>query len=126
MAESLDTSIRDDDIEFAKMFDRLLEQGCDLSWFGDIGFDGDGAGADGFNVLDDCFGGGRGARIADDEGCAAGGEFEGVLAAHASTGASHEGDFAVKTGSGRRCCCGGRHIVDQWLNGLRFGGLQRL
>ena len=100
MTESLDTRIRDDDIEFPEMFDSLLEQGCDLGWFGDIGFDGDGAGADGFDVLDDCFGGGGRARIADYDGCAAGGEFEGVLAAHASAGASHEGDFAVKTRSG--------------------------
>ena len=100
MPKSLDPRIRHHDVQFAEMADRLLKERGYFGGLGHVGGDGDGAGAEGFNVADDGGGGIGAVGVVDYQGGTAGGELEGVLAAQAAAGAGDEGDFAVEAGGG--------------------------
>ena len=116
--ESFHTGIRNNEIESAKVREGLLEQGADFSGFGNVGLDGNGAGAEGAELADDAFGGRGGFAVVDYDEGAAGAEFKGYAFADAAACSCDEGDFAVETAfasGGVGCCvavlhCGGAGI----------------
>jgi hypothetical protein len=97
---ALSTRIAHDDVDFAKGLLRFLKEAVDLRDFGDIGFDGDGAGAvvETFDYLADFFGGALRGDVVDDDGGAALAEFDGAAASDATTGAGNEGNLAFERG----------------------------
>ena len=105
--KSFHPRIRNHEIEPPKMRESLLEQGVDFSGFGNVGLDGDGAGAEGVELVDDAFGGRGGFTVVYDDEGAAGAEFKGYAFADAAACAGDEGDFAVETvfASGGVGCC---------------------
>lgn len=100
MPERFDARIRHNNIQLPVMADRFLKQGGHFSRLGHVRGDGYSAGAESFDFSNDSLGRARGAGVIDDQGGSAGGELEGVLAAHAPAGAGDESDFAVEAGGG--------------------------
>ena len=73
--EGFDARIRDDDVQAAEVRDRLVEEFGHGGRFGDVGFDGDGAGVVGFvQGRYELVGCGGGFAVVDRDGGAAGGE----------------------------------------------------
>ncbi len=100
LVEGLHAAVRADDVDFAEVRNGGLEEGGDFGHFGDVGLDGDGAGAEGGDLVADAGGAVEAFDVVDDDGGAAGAEFEGDAGADAAGGAGYEGDFAGEGGEG--------------------------
>ena len=95
--EGFDAGVGDDDVEATEVRESLGEERGDLRGFGDVGFDGDGAGVKfGCEGLDELVGGGGGFAVVDGDGGAAGSELEGDACAETSSTTCDEGDFTFE------------------------------
>ena len=93
--EVLGSRVGHDDVDAAEGLLALLEELDDLGDLADVGFDGDGVGAGGLDLLDDVLGGGLAGAVVDDHFGATLSELDGDAAADTATGAGHESDLAV-------------------------------
>lgn len=95
--ERLHPRVRDNDIEAAKVRERLLEEAGHFRGVGDIGLDGDGAGV--VLVLergDQLVGGGGGFAVVDGDGGAASRQLKSNACSQAAAAACDEGHFTLK------------------------------
>lgn len=100
LIERLHARIRTDDVDFAKVRHAFFEEARDLGHFGDVGLDGEGVGAEGADLGADAVGAVEAFDVVDDDGGAAGAEFEGDAGADSARGAGYEGYFAGEGGEG--------------------------
>ena len=95
--KSFHTGVRNDEIEPAKVREGLGEESVDFGGLGNVGLDGDGAGAEGAELADDAVGGRGGFAVVDYDEGASGAEFKGYAFTDAAACSCDEGDFAVET-----------------------------
>ncbi len=100
LVEGLHPAVRADDVDFPKVRHGGVEEARDFGHFGDVGLDRDGAGAQGGDLVADACRAVEAFDVVDDDGGAAGAEFEGDARADAAGGAGYEGDFAGEGGEG--------------------------
>lgn len=96
--EGFHPRVRADDVDFPKVRHAFVEQARDFRHFGHVGLDRVGLGAEGVDLSADAVGALEAFDVVDDDGGAAGAEFEGYAGADAAGGACYEGDFAGEGG----------------------------
>lgn len=100
MAKRLHAGVRNDNVEVTIVLDSLFEKGDNLCGLRDVCFNGNGFGTQGFDLGDDLVGCVCTLSVVDDQGGAAAGELESILATHTTPGAGDKGDFTVQAGGG--------------------------
>lgn len=100
LVEGLHARIRADDVDLAEVRLGVFEEAGDFGHLGDVGLDGDGAGAEGVDLRADAVGAVEAFDVVDDHRGTAGAQFEGDAGADAAGGACYEGDFAGEGGEG--------------------------
>ena len=100
LIEGLHARVGADDVDFAEMLHAFVKEARDFGDFGHVGLDGEGVGAEGVDLRADAVGAVEAFDVVDDDGGAAGAEFEGDAGADSARGAGYEGDFAGEGGEG--------------------------
>ena len=108
LVERLHARVRAHNVYFSEVSDTLVEEARDFRHLGHVGLDGDGGGAEGVDLRADAVGAVEAFDVVDNDGGAAGAEFEGDARADAARGAGYEGDFAGEGG--------------EWVGGLGWWG----